>query len=90
MDKDIKVPFRDERLYDALRFVMFWDIGMVNSNNTQTGESETQTIRSAGFGARLTLAEDIELRVETGYPLGGPSPSDGDNSHTWVEFHIKF
>ncbi len=90
LSKDLKVPFREERLYDAFRFVLFWDIGFVNTNKPGTGEVESQTLRSAGFGGRLTLAEDFELRVEIGYPLGGPDPSDGDEAHTWVEAHIKF
>lgn len=89
LDRDLKVPFREEKLYDAFRFVFFWDIGMVHLNNAQPGESENETLRSAGFGGRLTVSEALECRVEVGYPLGGKSPSDGDTAHTWVEFHWK-
>ena len=89
LSRDINVPFRKEKLYDALHFVLFWDFGWVNLNNVQAGEEENETLRSAGFGARLTIAEDLECRVELGYPLGGKTPSDGDHAHTWVEFRWK-
>jgi hemolysin activation/secretion protein len=89
LSKDINVPFRKEKLYDALHFVLFWDFGWVNLNNVQAGEEENETLRSAGFGARLTIAEDLECRVELGYPLGGKTPSDGNHAHTWVEFRWK-
>jgi len=68
LSKDIKVPFRDEKLYDTFRIVLFWDIGFVNINKPAAGETENQTLRGAGFGGRLTMAEDFEVRVETGYP----------------------
>jgi len=90
LSKDLKVPFRKENLYDVLRFVAFWDIGRVSYTNAQPGETKSQTLRSAGAGMRLTVAEELEIRVEIGYPLGGPTPSDGDHAHTWVEFHWKF
>ena len=90
LSRNIKVPLRKETLYDALRFVLFWDIGMTAFNNTQAGEVETATLRSAGFGARMNLGEDLDARLEIGYPLGGPTPSDGDHAHVWGEFNILF
>ncbi len=90
LPKDIKFPFRDEKLYDVFRIVLFWDIGLVKNNAPASGETGTQTLRGAGFGGRFTMTEDFELRIETGYPLGGPTPSDGDHAHTWVEAHLKF
>lgn len=89
LSKDINVPFRKEKLYDAFRFVVFWDIGRVSLNDALPGEEEDITLRSAGFGGRLTIVEDLECRVEVGYPLGGKTPSDEDHAHTWVEFHLK-
>ena len=89
LDKDIRVPFRQERLYDAFRFVLFWDIGGVTLNNPQSGEEEHETLRAAGFGARLTLPDELEARIEVGYPLSGPTPSDGEHAHIWFEFRGK-
>jgi len=89
LSKNISVPLRKEKLYDAFRFVLFWDIGRVSFNNVQAGEDKAQTLRSAGFGGRLTIWEDFECRVEVGYPLGGRTPSDGDHAHTWVEARLK-
>ena len=89
LSKDIKVPFRQESLYDAFRFVLFWDIGGVTLNNPQAGEEEHETLRAAGFGARLTIPDELECRIEVGYPLSGPTPSDDDHAHIWVEFRGK-
>jgi len=89
LSKDFNVPFRKEKLYDALHFVLFWDIGRTTLNNVQAGEKKNQTLRSVGFGTRLTIAQDLECRLELGYPLGHPTPSDGDHVHPWVEFRWK-
>jgi hemolysin activation/secretion protein len=89
LSQDIRIPLRKEKIYDAFRFVLFGDVGMVNFNDTRTGESESGTLRAAGFGGRFTVADELECRVEVGYPLGGKDPSDGDQAHTWVEFHLK-
>jgi len=91
LSKKVKVPFRpEERLYDALRLVMFWDIGMVDHNNPQAGEKDTQTLRAAGVGCRLNLKKNLDFRIEIAWPLDDPTPSDGDHAHTWVEFNWKF
>ncbi|MCG7853428.1 MAG: BamA/TamA family outer membrane protein, partial [Methanosarcinaceae archaeon] len=90
LSKDVNVPFRKEKLYDSLRFVAFWDIGLVNLNNAQPGEDKTRTLKGAGCGVRLNLEKNLDFRVEVGWPIGGPTPSDGDHAHTWVEFNWKF
>ncbi|MFC1632478.1 ShlB/FhaC/HecB family hemolysin secretion/activation protein [Candidatus Omnitrophota bacterium] len=89
LSRDFRVPFRKEKLYDTFRFVFFFDIGGVTLNNPQVGEDEHRTIRAAGFGGRLTIPEELEIRVEVGYPLSGPTPSDSDHAHVWIEFRYK-
>lgn len=89
LDRGIKVPFREESLYDALRFVVFYDFGFVNKKHLAAGERENQTLKGWGIGTRLNLGDDLAFRVELGYPTGD-TPSDSDHAHTWVEFQCKF
>ncbi len=89
LSKDIKVPYREEKLYDALRFVLFYDFGFVNLKNIAVGEHENQTLKGWGVGTRLNLSDDLSFRMEIGYP-SGKTPSDSDHAHPWVEFKWKF
>ncbi|MEW5895202.1 MAG: ShlB/FhaC/HecB family hemolysin secretion/activation protein [Candidatus Omnitrophota bacterium] len=91
LSKTARVPFyKQDRWYDALRFVLFWDWAYVNRIGPAFGEEETDTLQGAGFGVRFNLSEHLDCRVEIGYPLGGPVPSDGDHMHPWIEFNYKF
>ncbi|MBU1996880.1 MAG: BamA/TamA family outer membrane protein [Candidatus Omnitrophica bacterium] len=89
LSKYAKVPLREERLYDALRLVCFYDFGFVHTKTLAAGEIENQTLKAWGVGARLNVSDDLAVRVEVGYPLG-KNPSDGDNAHPWIEFVLKF
>lgn len=89
LSKDIKVPYRPESLYDAWRFVLFYDFGFVNLKTPGVGENENQTLKGWGIGTRFNLSDDMSLRVEIGYP-DGKTPSDSDHAHPWVEFKWKF
>ncbi|MBN2483191.1 MAG: ShlB/FhaC/HecB family hemolysin secretion/activation protein [Candidatus Omnitrophica bacterium] len=89
--KDTKVPFtKDVRLYDALRFVAFYDWATTHLNSPVVGQEKHETIRGAGFGLRLNVGENFTCRVEIGYPIGGKTPSDGTHAHPWVETTWKF
>jgi len=91
LSKTARVPFyQKNRWYDVLRFVVFWDWAYVNRTAPTATEEETDVLQGAGFGMRMNLTEHLDCRVEIGYPLGGPTPSDGDHMHPWVEFSYKF
>jgi len=91
LSRTARVPFYPkDRLYDALRFVVFWDWACIGRTAPAAGEDKRETLRGAGFGMRMNLSEHLDFRVEVGYPLGGPTPSDGDHMHPWVEFSYKF
>ena len=89
LSRYMKVPLREERLYDALRLVCFYDFGFVHTKTLAAGEIENQTLKAWGVGARLNVSDDLAVRVEVGYPLG-KNPSDGDHAHPWIEFVLKF
>ncbi len=90
ISRTMRVPFtRDEKLYNDLKFVVFYDVATAHLNNTLSGQEADQTLRGYGFGVRLNVRENLTCRVEVGYPHG-KKPADGDSHHTWVEFTAKY
>jgi hemolysin activation/secretion protein len=89
LSRNAKVPFRNEKLYDSLRFVTFWDIAGVSVLKPATNEQKNEVLQGYGFGIRFNV-KDLTARVEVGYPFQGDKPADGHNAHTWLEFTYKF
>jgi hemolysin activation/secretion protein len=84
------VPLSDVKMYDANKLVLFYDFAYSCLNNAQAGEKKRQSIKGWGFGWRFNLKDNLTMRVEVGYPLGHPTPSDEDHAHPWVEFTAKY
>jgi len=89
LPKKAKVPYANEKWYDVLRLVVFYDWATTRLNSPQLGERKNETLRGWGFGWRFNLKDNVSMRVEIGYPLG-KTPSDSDHAHPWVEFTSKF
>jgi hemolysin activation/secretion protein len=87
--KASKVPFSKTSLYDAFRFVGFYDWANTRLRRPATGESKNKTLRSAGWGLRFKIAEDVSLRYDIAWPLDG-TPSDGKHAHQWMEVSKSF
>lgn len=83
ISKQVKVPFSKAKLYDALRFAVFYDLGTTILHRPGAGEQKNDTLRSAGFGVRFNLPEDFSIRIDLGWPLDR-TPSDSDHLHTWL------
>jgi hemolysin activation/secretion protein len=90
MSKDWTVPFSQTKVYDALRFVAFYDWGHTEVHRPAAGEGKKETLSSAGCGLRFNMPEqDLSVRVEFGWPLM-ETPSDGDHMHSWVKVSKSF
>lgn len=89
MPKSLRVPFSKDNLYDAFRFVLFYDWATTHLNKILAGDEKHRTLKSCGFGFRLNLSEALTARLEFGYPLGAKS-SDGSNLQRWLEVTKKF
>jgi len=90
LKKNWKVPYNQEKWYDTTRIVLFYDWATTSLNRVDGSEKKNQTISGWGYGLRFNLRDNLSMRVEVGYPLGKPTPSDGHDPHTWVEFTSKF
>lgn len=88
--RKMKIPFTQEKLYDALRLVLFYDWGTTKFHSVLPGQKRNRTLRSCGFGIRFHIRDNMSFRMEFGYPLGNRTPSDNDHLHKWVEFTVKF
>lgn len=77
------------RVYDAFRFVGFYDWANVNLRKLQPGDKKNRTFRSAGCGIRLNLRENFFGRYEIGWPLDN-KPSDGKRAHQWISLTATF
>lgn len=88
LPKGIRIPLTQNKLYDSLRLVCFYDWANSRLNNPQAGEEKSDTLRGWGYGVRFNV-KDLSLKFEMGYPLG-KLPSDGNLAHPWVEFSWRF
>ena len=89
LSKNVKAFFSQEKLYNDLKFVVFYDYGMVHTRDDAGKKDGMDSLKGYGFGARLNVSDNLTCRVEVGYPIG-KMPSDGDRAHTWIDFSYKF
>jgi len=87
--KTFKFPFSKSKVYDAFRFIGFYDWANVHLKTLQAGDKKNRTLRSAGCGVRINIVENFSARYEIGWPLDN-KPSDGKNVHQWIEVTKTF
>jgi len=87
--KSYKTPLLNSRIYDALRFIGFYDWTNLHLKELQAGDKKNRTLRSAGCGVRLSLADNLFARYEIGWPLDS-KPADGKNVHHWIALTATF
>jgi hemolysin activation/secretion protein len=80
---------RDIKVYEALRFAIFYDWANTRLRRPQATEEKRETLRGAGWGMRFTLARDFFARIDFAWPLD-KTPSDSDHLHTWVQVSKSF
>jgi hemolysin activation/secretion protein len=90
LKKDWKVPYNQEKWYDTTRFVLFYDWATARLNRADSGQKKNHTIKGWGYGLRFNLRDNLTCRVEVGYPIGHPTPSEGPGPRPWFEFTSKF
>jgi hemolysin activation/secretion protein len=89
LSKSIRVPFSHGKLYDAVRFALFYDWANARLRRPTGTQEKNKTLSSAGCGFRFNLPEDFSVRVDMAWPLDN-MPSDGDRLHTWVQVSKTF
>jgi len=87
--KSWKVPASKSTVYEAARFIGFYDWSNVHLNSLQPGDSKNRTISSAGCGVRFNLPEGFFVSYEIAWPLMA-IPSDKKTVHQWIELSKTF
>ena len=57
---------------DELQFLLFWDIGLVNSIEPLPGDPASSYLTSLGFGVRYRIGTNLSVRCDVGFPLVNP------------------
>ncbi len=83
------VPTSKSSVYDATRFIGFYDWSNVHLNSLQPGDSKNRTISSAGCGMRFNIPEGFFVSYEIAWPLNA-IPSDKKSVHQWIELSKTF
>ena len=87
--KDVNVPFSRAKMYDALRFAMFYDWANARLRRPSATEEKDKTLRGAGWGVRFNLPENFSIRFDMAWPLDN-TPSDSDHMHPWIQVSKGF
>lgn len=87
--RSVKFPLSKAKIYDAIRFVGFYDWANTRLRSTEVGQEKNKTLRGAGCGLRINLPEDFSARVECAWPLDNKS-SDGKTKQLWAEVSKTF
>ena len=90
LKKDWEVPYNREKWYDTTRFVLFYDWATTRLNRVEPGQKKDHTIKGWGYGLRFNLRDNLSFRVEVGYPIGHPTPSEGSGPRSWFEFTARY
>lgn len=91
LSKQVRFPFHQGKLYDALRLVAFYDYGFTSSKNADVaGAKRNHNLRSIGWGIRVNPSNDMAMRVEVGYPLGNKTTDLVHETHVWFDMQFQF
>lgn len=86
-----RVPFTSNRkVKECIQLLCFMDYGSTFRKSVLVGEEKNEEICGAGIGARINLGENLDLRLDLGFPVGDKEPSDGSNSTTYIQAIAKF
>jgi len=87
--EDWEIPYADTTWYDAMRFMCFFDWGLVNTNSPNSGEQAQDDIYSFGPAVRFNIPNRLSVSLDWGIQLGKDS-SDGSNTAGYVEVKLFF
>ncbi len=85
-----RVPFTHKSFKELVQLLGFVDYGNVFRKNALSGEQKHDEIAGAGAGVRLQFTKDINFRIDVGFPIVNKEPSDGANSHVYMQGIARF
>ncbi|MDD5085864.1 MAG: ShlB/FhaC/HecB family hemolysin secretion/activation protein [Candidatus Omnitrophica bacterium] len=90
--RTLKVPFTQVNIYDAARFVLFYDVGTVYNNKKIEGEAKRKCLTGPGFGFRFNVLENLSVRAEFAIPIGQDTVENKENNRfrTYIGVTAKY
>lgn len=89
MPKLWKVPFTNEKIYDAVRVIEFYDWSNIHLNSLQPGDKKSLTLSSAGCGLRVNILKYFSASYQIAWPMMGRA-SEGKGVQNWFEATLTF
>lgn len=89
LNRSLRVPFTNDKIYDTFRLAAFYDWGYARLHRPQAGEQEDNTLSAAGCGLRVNLTNDFTLRLDLAWPLT-TTPVDNKHLHPWLQVAKEF
>jgi len=81
---DIKLRHLNRSLHKLVQLLGFIDYGKVMRKNALVGERKDNEISGAGAGACFSFNDNVDFRLEAGWPVGDKESSDGANSQVYM------
>jgi hemolysin activation/secretion protein len=89
LPKDWKVPFTETTVYNATKFMCFWDWGYVDTKSPGVGEKANDDLMSIGPAIRFDVPGKLAVSFDYGFGLSGKS-SNGSKSRGYIEVKMFF
>ncbi|MCK4463712.1 MAG: ShlB/FhaC/HecB family hemolysin secretion/activation protein [Candidatus Omnitrophica bacterium] len=89
ISKNLKVPFTKTALFDAIRFLAFFDWGYVENKKALVGETKDEMLCSVGPAVRFDIPGTASVSFDYGIGLGQEA-SDGTRSRYYIEVKLYF
>ena len=89
LPKDIKIPFTQTKLYDAVRLVAFYDYGAVWLRKPGPTTKKFDQISDFGFGVRFNLPKHFFFKAEFACPINDQA-SDGKDIRSWIQISANY
>jgi hemolysin activation/secretion protein len=87
---DIKLRYINKSLHQLVQLLGFVDYGKVMRKNALVGEKKQDEISGAGAGVSFSFNENVDFKVEVGWPVGDQQSSDGANSQVYMYGMVWF
>lgn len=83
-------PFVHKNVKDVVRIAGFFDYGQTHLKNPQVGEKKSHSIAGAGAGLRFDFGQNLNAKLDVGFPVSGDKSSDGDDAVAYLQVFKKF
>jgi hemolysin activation/secretion protein len=89
LPRETKIPYTETTFFDAIRFMVFFDWGLIDNENPGVGEPDDEMLYSAGPAIRFSIPGKGSISFDYGFGLGQDG-SDGTRSRYYIEAKLYF